>query len=217
MPDTPGYLEPYQHAVREHGATWGAQLWKSPEAQRARFAVACDLAGIGPTTPARTIADVGCGRADLAAYLAEHGLPRGAYIGVEGVPELAQAARDRASEAGWSDCTILAADFVAHAELPARLVNGHGVNAIVISGALNTLEQDAALDTLRRFWDAIAGRGVLVFNYLPTKRDPLPPAPGDPARRFDTEAVLAWAMSLTGSVRYRRDYLGDHDATVAMA
>ncbi|MEQ8769311.1 MAG: class I SAM-dependent methyltransferase [Phycisphaerales bacterium] len=216
MPDAPGYLEPYENAVREQGATWGAQLWKSPEAQSARFAVACELAGIGPGGGVRTIADIGCGRADLAAFIAEKGFVRGPYLGVEGVPELAQAARGRAAESGWPDCTILQGDFVADADLPARLVREHGVDAFVFSGALNTLEQDAAIETLARFWNAISGRGVLVFNFLPTKRDPLPPAPGDPARRFDAEAALAWALAQHPSVRYRRDYLGDHDATIAI-
>ncbi len=216
MNDAPGYLAPYQNAVREQGATWGAQLWKSPEAQAARFEVACELAGVAPAAAPRAIADIGCGRADLAAFIAERGYPRGAYVGVEGVPELAQAARDRAAESAWPGCTVLEGDFVADHGLPSRLVGEHRVDAVVISGALNTLDQAAAIEALARFWDAIRGRGVLVFNFLPTKRDALPPVPGDPARRFDPEAVLAWALAQHPSVRYRRDYLGDHDATVAI-
>lgn len=217
--ETPGYLQPYERAVREHGAAWEAQLWRDPDAQRARFETLLEMIGIAPgsTQNARTvIGDVGCGRADLAAHLAERGFAPGGYVGVEGVPELAEEARRRAREGGWLACTVLDADFVADEGLPGRLVAEHGVTAVVFSGALNTLEQEAAVGVLGRFWDAIAPGGVLAFNFLCQRRNAPARVPGDPAVRFNSDALLAWALERCPDVRYRRDYLGALDASIAM-
>ncbi len=37
-----------------------------------------------------------------------------------------------------------------------------------------------------------------------------------PAKRFDTLAMLDWAMTRTPLVRFRQDYLGGHDAAITM-
>ena len=40
----PEYLKAYAEAVEEHGATFEATLWRSPEAQHARFRVSAEMA-----------------------------------------------------------------------------------------------------------------------------------------------------------------------------
>ena len=89
MPDRPtgsDYLDPYREAVRDAGPRFESLLWKSPEAQQLRFDViidVCDLHG-------RVVVDLGAGLGDLAVRMHGRGIEYGRYIGVEGVPELAE-------------------------------------------------------------------------------------------------------------------------------
>lgn len=204
------YLEPYRKAVDAHGPTWGAQLWQSPSAQRARFEVLIEAAGLA----GRSIADLGCGRADLAAYLVERGVGWGRYVGVEGVGAMAAEAGRLA--AAWPRAEVLEGDFIADAGLAERLVRECGVDAVVVSGALNTVAQGQGLGVLGRYWEALGAGGVLAFNFLCDRPGAPAQAAGDPAVRWEASAALAWALERCGDVRYRRDYLGLHDATVVM-
>ncbi|MEZ6318305.1 MAG: methyltransferase domain-containing protein [Phycisphaerales bacterium] len=207
------YLEPYREAVARAGPTWEAQLWRDPEGQAARFdaiARAADLAG-------RTIADLGCGRGDLAAFLIERRIAFASYLGVDAIGAMVEEAARRAHEGGWSACSFEVADFVANTDLGERLVRERGAGTLIVSGSLNTLTQAEAQRTLARFWDAVepAG-GTLVFNFLCERRGAPAQTPGDPAVRFNGAAMLDWALARTREVRYLRDYLGGHDATIAM-
>ena len=40
--------------------------------------------------------------------------------------------------------------------------------------------------------------------------------PTEPAHRFDTAGMVSWALERTPGVWFRHDYLGGHDATIAM-
>lgn len=210
-PGEAGYLQPYREAVRDLGASFGSLLWKSPDAQRKRFDViidACALRG-------RVVADMGAGLGDLAVRMHQRGVEYGRYLAVEGVDELAEAARERL--AAVPECVVVEGDFVADERLFASLVRDHGVEIFAFSGSLNTLTQRATERVLDRAWSAIRGArgGQLVFNFLSDRGARTGENTG-PAHRFDTAGMTAWALERTPLVSLRTDYWQGHDATVWM-
>ncbi len=202
----PGYLEPYRRAVDRHGATFEATLWHSREKQRTRFAV---IAGMRDPTGS-VIVDAGCGLGDYAAWLAEHDIAYGRYVGIEAMAPIAEAAAAR----GLDEAVILVEDFIGDEGIFARIREAHGADLVVLSGSLNAIPEDQARAVLGRAWDA-AAEGV-VFNFLSSRhhrRDAPNPAP---AIRFDPLAMLDFALARTPNVRFRQDYMQGHDATIAM-
>jgi SAM-dependent methyltransferase len=177
---TPAYLLPYRRVASRGGLR--SMLYRSQRAQEIRFdAIArnCPLAG-------RRVLDVGCGRADLLAYLRARGTWPREYVGIEAQPALAADARSRR----YANCRILEGDFVVR---PALLQAGAQV--VVFSGSLNLLENAEFYRVLRAGW-AAAGE-VLVFNFLCSPR--LAGAPW--LRWHPLQAVARFARSLSPSVR----------------
>lgn len=212
--DQPDPLKPYREAVSSVGPAFEALLWHNKDFQERRFRVIAEL--IDAT--GRVVADIGCGRADLAAHMHHRGIEYGRYLGVDGVPELIAFCRERAEREPLPECEFVEGDFARTPDLFGSLVRSRGVEVFAFSGSLNTFEQDAALEVLGRAWEAIASvhGGALVFNFL-SNRFPGPPRDEiGPARRFDPLAILEWALGRTGSVILRQDYLPGHDATVLM-
>ncbi len=210
--DKPSYLRPYQEAVEKMGPRFEALLWNARQTQQRRFGAIADMVGLG----GRVVADLGCGRADLAAFIHSRGVGYTRYVGVEGVEELLEASRERARDEALPSCEFLRLDFVADASAFKTLVREHAADVLVFSGSLNTLRGKEARRVLERAWDALAtapGR-VLVFNFL----SDLHPSTAEtgPAHRFRTAKMTAWAMERTPLVRVRTDYLNGHDATIAM-
>jgi len=202
------YLQPYQEAVRRHGPSFDALLWRNRDYQALRFRVLADA-----TAPAgKRVADMGAGRGDLLDYLERAGRAPAAFVGVEGIAELLDDARRRHPAAHW-----LAADFVARRDLFERLVREEGVRVILFSGSLNTLDERTALAVLDRAWDALRPHAdaALAFNFLSSAGRKRLERTG-PARRFKSERVFRWALRASERVLYRQDYLGPHDATVAL-
>ena len=220
------YLDPYLHAAKAHGAGFEALLWQSPKAQRTRFRVLSRMARMG----GRTVADIGCGNADLLLDLHKRGRTPAAYIGVDAVPQTLALAQRQTAAAGIRNAAFRDDDFVRDETLPARLIE-HGADTIVFCGSLNTLPQDEALAVLARFWTALterpaahsakkpAGRdpaGVLIFNFLSLRHNRERTPANPPAVRFEPLDMLAWAVDRTPLVTFRHDYLRGHDATVCM-
>ena len=212
--DDPDPLKPYRDVVSSVGPTFEALLWHNKDFQERRFRVITELVD----TAGRVVADIGCGRADLAAHMHHRGIEYGRYVGVDGVSELVAFCRERARREPLPECEFIEADFSRDEGLFASLVRSRGVEVFAFSGSLNTFEQDAALGVLARAWEALAGvrGGALVFNFL-SNRFPVPrrDEPG-PAKRFDPLAMLGWALERTGAGVLRQDYLPGHDATVLM-
>jgi len=203
------YLEPYRDVIRERGAGFEALLWSSRESQRARFRAVCEMVEL----QGRTVLDAGCGNADFLEFLDGAGVGYRSYLGIDALAELVENAR----RLGRPAERLAVLDFVAETEA-FRTVGrwlGGPPEIIVFSGSLNTLEQGQALAVLERAWAACGE--ALVFNFLCSGPNDPPPArqPG-PARRFETLAMLRWALARTELVRYRQDYLCGHDGTVAM-
>lgn len=167
--------------------------------------------------PERTVmADLGCGRADLLSYLAKHrGLPKG-YFGIDGITDMVRAGKTVIRDLGASKAEMIEADFVADRDLFQRLVAEKQVNGFVFSGSLNTLKQEQALVVLGRAFEVLPPRGLMVFNFLSNRLTEGGNADTGPAYRFDTLAMLDWAMHTTPLVRFRHDYLRGHDATLRM-
>jgi cyclopropane fatty-acyl-phospholipid synthase-like methyltransferase len=190
------YLEPYQQAAKRHGAGFGSLLWASPHTQAARFEAICRLVDLN----GRNLLDVGCGRGDFLDYLIGQRVKVASYVGIEGVPELAEAARTK----GHDRAQILQADFVAE---PARLFVGAQV--IVFSGSLNTMDVATFYSTLKRAFDA-AGE-MVVFNFLCSSKL----AGADYLVWHRVEEVMEFARTLSARVRKLEDYLPG-DCTVAI-
>jgi hypothetical protein len=190
------YLVPYVRAVAQHGAAFPALLWASPQTQAARFGAICRVAD----PRGRSVADVGCGRADFLDYLLAHDMAPADYVGIEAVPELAAAAEAKRHPRA----TILHGDFV---EQPGSMFVG--ADLVVISGALNTLTEEQFFMTIRRAFDA-AGE-TLAFNFLC--------APGTAAANFlrwyPIDDVLAFARTLSPLVDVATNYLFG-DATIVV-
>ena len=217
---TPAYLAPYQEAVDEAGATFESLLWRNKAFQRIRFDALTDTGLVKD----RIVADLGCGRADLLARWIERRVPYAGYVGVEGIPELASFCRDRLEREKQPNAAIEEADFAADRRLFERLIREHGVSVLLFSGSLNTFTQKAATDLLDRAWQSLARHAeanpnapakTLVFNFLSSYAAKEGEDLG-PAHRFDTQAMLRWALDRTPRVRFRHDYLEGRDATIAM-
>jgi uncharacterized protein (DUF1330 family) len=210
----PEYLAPYEEAVERYGASFESLLWRSEEFQGERFRIICEVAQVA----GRTVADLGCGRADLLEYLHTHRAGHARYLGIEAIDELADYSRRRVAEAGWTEAEIIQADFVGDTTIMERLVREHGAQVLIFSGSLNTLEPRRAAVVLDRAWDAVrtVPRGTLVFNFLSTHGRRMT-APMGPARRFNPTPLIKWALRRAPGVIVRHDYLGGHDATIMMS
>lgn len=229
MPGDPdqagGYLDPYRDAVDSGGPSFEALLWRNREFQLARFRVLIEAAaaGLSPlwkevtagALASKVIADLGCGRADLLTWLRTQRVLFGRYIGVEAIPEFAEASRAITSAA---DSLVVEADFADDPDLFAALVRSHGTEVFLFSGSLNTFEQADAQRVIERAFRAVEHlpAGAVVFNFLSS----LSPNAGTdntgPAKRFDTHELTAFAASLSPAFMLRHDYLRGHDATIGV-
>jgi trans-aconitate methyltransferase len=194
--DTRPYLTPYLTAARTHGGGFGSLLWASPTTQASRFDAIARI-----HSPVRqSVLDVGCGRADFLDFCRAWRLTPNDYIGIEAVPQLADAARAKQ----LPNCRIIRADFV---ERPLAMFVA--ADMIVFSGSLNTLDDAAFYATLQRAFDATAD--VIVFNFLSSSH--LAAAAYLHWRRVVD--VLEFARSLSDDITLLDDYL-EGDATIAI-
>ena len=196
MSERRDYLGPYERAAERHGAGFGALLWASPQTQAVRFEAMVGLVDFH----GKRVLDVGCGRADLLDFLLKRKKRVKSYVGIEGVPALVAAAREKGQRAA----RIVEGDFL---ERPTLM--DVGAEVVVISGALNTLDADGFYATLRRAYEA-AGE-ALVFNFLCSSRL----AGADYLSWHPVEEVMGFARTLSDRVRKVEDYLPG-DCTVVM-
>lgn len=201
------YLTAYREAARAHGTAFDATLWASEQTQRLRFHVfaeMCDLRG-------KRILDAGCSRGDFAAWMVEHGIDYGAFIGVDAVCEMIDFAQTR----NLPHAAFYCGDFVTHPELLTSGGASGGPQVVVFSGSLNTMKLDTALGVLEAGWRAASH--TLLFNFLSDRAAPEAPKQTGPAYRLNTMVLLDWALSLSDRVAFRQDYFPHgHDATIRM-
>jgi SAM-dependent methyltransferase len=190
------YLAPYHRAVERHGAGFASLLWANQRTQEIRFDAIRRMAD-----PAgKIILDAGCGRADYLAYLIEHQVRPAQYIGIEGVPTLA----DAAEKIAFGDKKIIRADFVRHS---IRLFVGAEI--VVFSGSLNTLPNEEFYATIRHAYEAAAE--TLIFNFLASWN-----LAGQDYLHWHRKAeVQRFVETFCDDVRLADDYL-DGDCTVCL-
>lgn len=207
------YLRPYREAVRDFGTGFESLLWNSEEMQRLRFEAVVDTLDLRE----RAIADMGCGRADLLAFLVDRGISYGRYVGIEAIDELRAFSEQRAQKQGWKHASFVQGDFVDDQSLCGRLVRQYAIDTFIFSGSLNTLSESQAKRALHTAWSSLehVTGGVLAFNFLSDRHRSRGRASG-PARRFDTLGMIRWAFERTPVVAVRHDVLGDHDCLIVM-
>lgn len=210
----PDYLLPSRRAIDRHGAeAFESLLFFDPAAQERRFEVFASTVGLA----GRRIADVGCGRADLLAWMRRRDIAYADYVGCDAMPEFVDIGRRRAAESQVPGARFLQADFVADPGVFGRLVEEERADTLLFSGSLNTLDDAAAKAALGQAWDAVgrAPGGVLAFNFLSQIEGQHNPVPTD-LTRFGVLGMLGWALARTPLVLFCQYYLGGHDATVVM-
>lgn len=219
------YLRPYEEAVEHSGAGFKSLLWRNKSFQQIRFRVLCEVASAGlrkPDGPAsldkltgRIIADMGSGTADLCEWLNDQHVEYGRYIGVEGVPDLAEMSRKRIAKENMPEAEIIDTDFAADDTIFSSLVRNRGVDLFLFSGSLNTFEEEHAIRVVTSAYRALQSGGV-VFNFLSNLVKELPKGDTGPARRFNTIRVFEQLAKLTNRITLRHDYLDGHDATIGL-
>ena len=200
------YLAHYRELIDRVGAVFEATGWRSREFQEERFRVMAEMEDFSGLT----VIDAGAGQADFAAFLIERGEMPARMIALDAMPEMVEAIKHR----GMNGVEAHVCDF-AGADCDDAFTQFGDVDSVVFSGSLNTLDEKLARSVLERAWEAV-GRS-LVFNFL-SDRAPaeLLVKPTEPAHRFDTAGMVEWALERTAGVWFRHDYLGGHDATIAM-
>ena len=201
------HLQPYRDAMAAHGPGFDATLWRDQAAQQLRFEVAT---GMLPCEGLR-VADLGCGVGDLAAWLAGSAAPPAAYLGIDAQDDMVDEARAQQASVRAFETMFALEDIT----MDLARAADWSPDVCILSGTLNTMPQDMALDVVSRAFD-VANVGV-VFNFLSDR--PAARYQGrdtSPARRFETTTVLQWCLERTPLVRFRQDYLDGHDATIAM-
>ncbi len=199
------HLKPYVDAMAAHGPGFDATLWRSPAAQQARFEVAVQMLPCG----GMRVADLGCGTGDLASFLLERGLAPAAYLGVDAQQEMVDAAQRAA------DLDVETSFQVVNLAEGTGPLAAWKPDVCVISGTLNTMTQQLAIDVVGRAFEA--SRVGVVFNFLSDRpHERFAGKDTSPASRFATIEVLDWCLSTTPRVQLRQDYLDGHDATIAM-
>ena len=177
----------YEALLVEHGDTYRALDWGSRESQLKRFEV---LADIGITAGDR-ILDVGCGLADLNAWLIKH-RPGVDYSGIDLTPGMAQRAQARFPNVTISNKTIFDLD------LPAK-----SFDYLVASGIFvfrQESPEDYLFSTIKTMYEFCA-KGVS-FNSLSDWSGEKSPNEfyADPLR------IVNFCKKLTHKVALRHDY-----------
>ena len=197
-------LEPYRHAVREHGGGFAATLWASRRWQQRRFDVLIDLLSVERLRDA-VILDLGCGDGALAARLGERSIRFRRYIGVDGLLEQVEAAQRREIPGASFVC----ADLL---EAPKGLGRFHADIAF-LSGTLNTMSQDVAMNLVSHVFEGVTD--AVAFNFLSDRPSPdRLDAPLGPARRHDVLRWIDHALGLSPLVAFRQDHMDGHDGAV---
>lgn len=184
----------YDRLVRRFGTHPNALDWGSRISQETRFAV---LAEVGDLSERRVL-DVGCGLADLYAYLAANGIAV-RYTGYDTAPQMLDSAQRR-----FPDLTMHAVDVARH-HVPAAQFD-----YVVASGLFN-LRREGAYGYVAAMVEQmyrVCRRGV-AFNSLSSRAD------GLEGGHFlaDPSAVLDICLDIAPRCVLRHDYL-PHDFTV---
>ena len=198
------YTEPYQRAVREHGAGFKATLWQTPERQKLRWDVFIDMCADN-IFGHHTVLDVGCGDGGLLTHLQEEiGNPY--YVGIDAIPEQIEKAK---ADHTCNHSNFILGDFMDNPKLLSSIYTDWGM----VSGTLNNYRQSDAMQLMTEVWMSCE-RGI-VFNFLCESYD-WEGTMTEGIYPHDPIAWIRWARSLCRRVEYRQDYLYGADGTIFM-
>lgn len=184
----------YDDLLAEHGHSPRAVDWGSRASQQARFHALVEIGDLAHSS----VLDVGCGLADLLAYLESRAIPA-TYTGYDIAPAMLEAARRR-----FPDAELKRIDLLADPVHTPRF------DFVLASGIFNlrTTDSYAYLEAMARRMYRVCRRGV-AFNSLSTMA-----TIADPDQFLaDPMKVLDLCLSITPRVVLRHDYL-PHDFTV---
>ncbi len=182
----------YETKLRKHGASSVKSLdWGRKKSQQVRFAVLADFYPVSN----KTVLDVGCGFADLYAFLRNRTKVGIRYCGIELSKKIAAVARRK-----YPRARIICGDFLAHD------FGRQKFDIVYLSGTLNLVPPDG-FDYRRRVIEkmySLARIGV-AFNLTSTYTD----------RHYKTdhsyyaspEGVLKFCKGLCDRVVLRHDYM----------
>ena len=181
--------EHYEQTLSQREENYDIVDWADEPSQRRRFEVLADnvpLAG-------RSILDVGCGLGDLWAFLKDREVAV-RYTGVDIVPKMIAAARDRHPEATFVFADVFDQDPFGPGSF----------DVVFVSGAFN-LELGNNMQFLARALARLLtiARGQLVFNLLHHRAE----RKYDYCAYYDPEKVLALVAEAGRDVRLIDDYL----------
>jgi SAM-dependent methyltransferase len=182
----------YDEAIERYGFTAKGVHWQSASNQLKRFDAL--LKPLPTELSNLSLADAGCGLADLYGHLAERGKLPKAYIGLELKEEFVHEARKRYG------CEVIACDILSDT-LPEA-------DYYLCSGAMNILTRDETKRFIERCY-ASSERGF-VFNMLE--------GPSTSSLLYNyywPEEMESFCTTLCDDVKIYRGYL-KHDFTVAL-
>ena len=185
----------YEHRISRERANFDVLDWASAESQRRRFAVLADnvpLAG-------KSLLDVGCGLADLAAYLQMREIPV-QYTGVDVLEGMVAACRERFGDLRFLRADLFGGEPVALGEFD--VIFGSGIFNLDLGNNAEFLARAIPRMT------ALA-REYVVFNCLHARAAPSE----DGYFAFDPADVLPLVQRPGCEVRLVADYL-PNDFTV---
>lgn len=149
----------YEDRFEKHGYSAASLGWGNSGSQALRFSI---LAAEALKNPSSSVLDLGCGFADLYAFLRAGGW-RGRYAGVDLVPSFIETARRR-----HPGLELVCGDW---AELGPEL---GGFDYVIASGMLNVMpSQGEAMENLRFCLEAMFGlcRQALCLDFLSDRAD----------------------------------------------
>lgn len=215
--ETGSHLEPYRGTLARVGPAFESLHWHGVREQEERFEAIAEIVPLR----GRVVADIGCGRGDLLAWLRRHRLTPGRYVGLDALPGMIEFAAARHSSGGRSAAAFVVGDFIRDRTLFEHLARTHNPDVLLFSGSLNTYDPRTIRSVLDRAWRSmrlVRGRSglepTLVFNFL---NERITEQPGDPSRAVDSATMLAWAMTRAREVASLTGYVGGLDTTIAMA
>lgn len=179
----------HRHRIAEFGPRAQALGWKAEHSQWERFEAILQAADFSHCS----VLDVGCGRADLKAFLDEK-FPGVRYTGIDQMPEFVA---DAARRYGDDGSHFLLGDFT-QGELPRA-------DYVVACGALGyrCTDEGFHLRMIRRLH--AAARRALIFNVLDARRFPQHPL----LVGRDCGEVLDLCRRLSPHVSVQQGYLDD--------
>lgn len=183
--------------VDEHGMDPRSANWSGLESQRSRLAVFCTYIPLSNCS----ILDIGCGQAELYAYLRSNRIPFSSYQGWDISPRMIATARTRFPEL---------CDGLVERDLfcESGLVGTH--DWVLCSGSLNFSYDQQSFETAVRIMYRLALKGV-AFNVMSTYADFM----NDKYYYAAPEHTFSFCRALTPWVDLIHSYM-PHDFTVIM-